>query len=181
MEPQTQTLFDSEPGDAITRREDEERARRGAHWFYWIAALSLVTSVIALVGGNWAFFASLGITQIIDALAVQALAPRIGEGVKLVAFVLDVLAAGLFALLGYFATKLNTWAFVAGMALYVLDALLFLGLVLLFGALSLQAFIVLAFHAYVLWNMFNGYKAAARLAASGGNTPPSPPPVATPV
>jgi hypothetical protein len=182
MEPHTQTLFDSAPSDAIERRQDEERTRRGAQWFYLIAALSLVTSVIALVGGNWAFFASLGITQIIDALAVHALAPRIGEGVKIVAFVLDVLAAGIFALMGFFASKRNTWAFVAGMALYLLDALLFIAVVLLLGAFSFQAFIVVAFHAYVLWSIYGGYKACARLAATGGgNSPPSPPPVATPV
>ena len=180
MEPQTQTLFDSEP-DAISRRQDEERATSGGRWFYWIAALSLVTSVISLVGGGWAFFASLGLTQIIDAVAVQVLAPRIGEGVKIVAFLFDVLAAGIFALMGYFATKRQTWAFVAGMVLYVLDAVVFLGFVTVFGAISLSAVIMAAFHAYVLWQVFNGYKACARLAASGGNMPPSPPPVATPV
>jgi len=38
-----------------------------------------------------------------------------------------------------------------------------------------------AFHAYVLWSIYGGYKAAARLGASGDNSPPSPPPVATPV
>lgn len=180
MDPQTQRLFDSEPDD-ISRRQDEERAKSGAHWFYWVAALSLLTSVVALLGGRWAFFASLGITQMIDAVAVQLLAPKIGEGVKLFAFVIDLIAAAIFGLLGYFATKRQTWAFVAGMALYVLDLLLFLGLAVLFGALSFQAFIVIAFHAYVLWNLFNGYKACARLAASGGNRPPSPPPYATPV
>lgn len=178
MEPQTQTLFGSEPND-ISRRQDEERTRSGAHWFYWVAALSLVTSIVALMGGRWAFFASLGITRIIDEVAVDGLAPRIGEGVKIVAFILDLLAAGIFALLGYFATKRQTWAFIVGMALYVIDAFLFIAVVLLFGTFSLQAFIVVAFHGYVLWHLFNGYKACARLAAPGGNTPP--PPFATPV
>lgn len=181
MEPQTQTLFGSEPSDNFTRREDEERAASGARWFYWIAALSLITSVISLVGGGWAFFASLGITQIIDALAVQLLAPRIGEGVKLVAFLLDLLAAGLFALMGYFASNRQTWAFVAGMVLYVLDAVVFLGFVLLFGTISLPTILMAAFHAYVLWSIYGGYKACARIPASGGDMPPAPPPVATPV
>ena len=181
MEPQNQTLFDSNRSDDISRREDEERVKSGSRWFYIIAALSLVTSVVSLVGGGWAFFASLGITQIIDAVAVQLLAPRIGEGVKIVAFLFDVLAAGIFALMGYFASNRKTWAFVAGMALYALDALVFLGFVLLFGEVSLPTVIMVAFHAYVLWQLYGGYKAAARLAASGDNSPPSPPPVATPV
>ena len=180
MEPQTQTLFDSEPGENIARREVEGRARRGAHWFYWIAALSLVTSVMSLVGGGWAFFASLGVTQIFDSIA-NALAARWGDSVKLVAFVFDVLAAGLFALTGYFATKRHAWAFVTGMALYLLDALLFMAVVLLFGDAPVRAFIVLAFHGYVLYSVYGGYKACARIPGVDRNLPTPPPPVATPV
>lgn len=181
MQPQTQTLFDSEPSDNISRRQDEQRMKSGAHWFYWVAALSLLTSIISLAGGRWAFFVSLGVTQIIDAIA-NALAARGSGSVKIVALAFDVLAAGIFALMGYFASKRHAWAFVVGMALYVLDALLLLALALLAGDLSFRTLIVIAFHAYVLWQVFNGYKACARLAASGGgNLPPSPPPVATPV
>ena len=55
--------------DAVERQQLEERMKSGANWFYWIAALSLVTSVISLVGGSWGFFVSLGVTQFIDALA----------------------------------------------------------------------------------------------------------------
>ncbi|HEV7892645.1 MAG TPA: hypothetical protein VGP08_18675 [Pyrinomonadaceae bacterium] len=182
MEPQTQTLFDSQPSDNISRRQDEQHVKSGANWFYLIAGLSLVTSIISLVGGGWAFFVSLGITQIIDSFA-NALTARWGGGsVKIVAFLFDVLAAGAFALMGYFASKRQTWAFLVGMVLYALDALVFLGLILVFDSLSLSAFIMVAFHAYVLWKLFSGYAASARLVASGGgNLPPSPPPVATPV
>jgi hypothetical protein len=181
MEPQMQTLFNSEPSEPFVSRHDLDRAKSGARWFYWIAALSLVTSVIALVGGNWAFFASLGITQIIDAVAVYGLAPRIGEGVKIVAFLFDVLAAGLFALMGYFAAKHHGWAFIVGMALYLLDALMFLAVSLLLQAPFFQAFIVVAFHAYVLWSIYGGYKASTRIPEAARNSPPPPPPVATPV
>ena len=115
MEPQTQTLFDSQPSDNISRRQDAERVKSGANWFYVIAGLSLVTSIISLVGGGWAFFVSLGITQFFDAVA-NALAARWGSGsVKIVAFLFDVLAAGTFALMGYFASKRRTWAFLVGM------------------------------------------------------------------
>ena len=179
MEPQTETLFDSELGD-IARREDEARATTGARWFYWIAALSLLTSIISLVGGGWAFFVSLGVTQIIDGIA-NALAARVGGSVKVIALAFDLFAAGIFALMGYFASKRHAWAFVLGMALYVLDALLLLGLAVLAGDFSFRTLIFLAFHAYVLWKIFDGYKASARLAASGDNSSPSPPPVATPV
>lgn len=179
MTPQTQTLFTQagDDGSSLLRHQLAQRAKSGAHWFYWIAALSLVTSIISLAGGRWGFFASLGVTQFFDAVAAQALAPRVGEGVKVVAFAFDLFAVGVFAALGYFAAKRQTWAFVVGMTLYLLDALLFLAL--LFLAQSFQGLLVLAFHAYVLYSIFGGYKACARLAETGGDVPP--PPVATPV
>jgi hypothetical protein len=48
--------------DPVARHQLEERMKSGANWFYWIAALSLVTSVISLAGGTWGFFVSLGVT-----------------------------------------------------------------------------------------------------------------------
>jgi hypothetical protein len=46
-----------------------QRHKSGANWFYWIAGLSLATSLIALGGGSWGFLISLGTTQVIDGLA----------------------------------------------------------------------------------------------------------------
>lgn len=154
------------PYDSVERQQLEHRMKSGANWFYWIAALSLITSIISLAGGGWAFLVSLGITQFIDAVA-NGVAANWGVGFKAVALVFDLVAAGLFALLGYFASvKRQQWAFVAGMALYTLDALL-CGLVgLWFG---------LAFHAYVLYNLFGGYKASAALAELDKQTPPPAP------
>src|SRR6478672_6161125 len=45
------------------------RVRAGAKWFYWIAALSLVNSLVAIFGGQFHFVVGLGITSIVDALA----------------------------------------------------------------------------------------------------------------
>src|SRR5215207_10468089 len=155
------------PQDSVERYQLEQRMKSGAHWFYWIAALSLVTSIISLSGSNWAFLVSLGVTQLIDAVAKEV-ATQGGGGFKVVAFVFDLVAAGLFALLGYFAVKRHQWAFVAGMALYGLDALV-CGLVgLWFG---------LAFHAYVLFSIYGGYKASTALAELDQHAPPPPAPV----
>jgi hypothetical protein len=154
------------PQDSVEHYQLEQRMKSGAHWFYWIAALSLVTSIISLVGGGWAFLVSLGVTQFIDAVANGA-AAKWGTGFKAVALVFDLVAAGLFALLGYFAVKRQQWAFVAGMALYVLDALLCALVGLWFGLL---------FHAYVLYNLFGGYKACAALAELDQHAPPPPAP-----
>ena len=155
------------PYDSAERQQLEQRLKSGGSWFYWIAALSLVTSIISLMGSGWAFLVSLGVTQFIDAVA-NHVAPDWGVGFKAVAFGFDLLAAGLFALLGYFANKRHEWAFVAGMALYGLDALL-CGLVGLW--------LGLAFHAYVLYNLFGGYKACSRLAELDQQAPPVPEPV----
>src|SRR5216117_2936789 len=37
--------------------------KSGASWFYWIAGLSLINSIVAFTGGQWAFLFGLGITQ----------------------------------------------------------------------------------------------------------------------
>jgi hypothetical protein len=154
------------PFDSVARQQLERRARSGAHWFYWIAALSLVTSVISLAGGGWGFLVSLGITQFIDAVA-NGVAAQWGTGFKVVALVFDLVAAGVFALLGYFAVKRQQWAFVAGMALYALDALLCALVGLWFG---------LIFHAYALYSIYGGYKATAALAELDKQAPRPPAP-----
>lgn len=150
--------------------------KSGAHWFYWIAALSFITSIIVLTGNNWGFLVSLGVTQFVDAVATAA-APRAGNSVKITALVFDVIAAGLFALIGYFASKRYSWVFIVGMALYALDALI---LVLVMES----PWLGLAFHAFALYSMFSGYRACARLAemdreaALAGVAPDAPRPAA---
>ena len=153
------------PYDSVERQQLEQRMKSGANWFYWIAALSLVTSIISLAGGNWAFLVSLGVTQLVDAVANVG-ADRVGWGVKVVALVFDLVAAGLFALLGMFAGKRQTWAFVVGMVLYLLDALV---------CLFIGFWLGLAFHAFALYSIFGGYKAGARLAELDKHTPPPAP------
>ena len=142
------------PFDSAERVRTEARAKYGASWFYWIAALSFITSLIALAGSKWGFLASLGVTQIITAVA-NALAERGAGAAKVVALVFDVLASGVFVLLGYFAMKRHSWAFIVGLVLYVLDALLFI---------VARIWLGLAFHAYVTYCLFNGYRACSRLA-----------------
>ena len=151
--------------DPVTRQQLEARAATGARTFYWVAALSLVTSIVSLAGGTWAFLVSLGVTQLVDAVANVG-AERLGVGVKIVALVFDVAAAGLFALFGYFAGKRHTWAFVVGMALYALDALV---------CALIGFWLGLAFHAFALYSMYGGYRAAASLSEMERFAPPPAP------
>ena len=97
----------------------------------------------------------MGITQIIDGIALEV-EKNSGDIARIVAFALDVIAASVFALFGFLSKKGRRWAFVTGMVLYVLDAMLFL---------IAKDFLCIAFHAFALYCIFNGFKASTALKA----------------
>jgi hypothetical protein len=134
----------------------ENQCKSGANWFYWIAALSLVNSMVQAFGGTFGFVVGLGVTQVFDAVgrAAAETGGSVGTAVRGAAFVLDLFAAGVFALFGFLAGKRMGWAFVVGMALYALDGLLFL---LVGDILSI------AFHAFALVGIFVGLRAQRAL------------------
>lgn len=122
-------------------------AKRGANWFYWIAGLSLINSIVAISGGQWHFVLGLGITEITDAFH--------NPQARIVGYFIDLLVLGFFLMCGYFAGKLQKWAFIMGMSFYLLDA----GIMLL-----AQDWLGFAFHVYALiciWRGFSFVKAAA--------------------
>ena len=146
-----------------------QRSKSGARWFFWIAALSMGTSLLALSGSGVAFFLSLGITQFIDGLA-KGLAANLGDSVRVIGLILNILVAGVFVLIGWLALKRHLWSFVVGMVLFALDALLLL---------AFQVWISFVFHAVVIYWIFNGYQAGRRLSALEAEmrsaAPPPPP------
>jgi hypothetical protein len=131
--------------------------KSGANWFYWIAGLSLINSLIFFFGGNWSFFAGLGITQVIDAIVDQITQGGGFSAIKIIAFAIDVIIAGAFVLCGLWANKFQTWAFIVGMILYLLDGLLIL---------ILGAYLSAAFHAFALYMIFRGFSAARQINTS---------------
>ena len=126
--------------------ELDRRVKSGGSWFYWIAGLSLINSIVAFSGSDGGFIVGLSITQVIDAILNGS-----GGSAKVIALVLDVIAAGIFALFGVFACKRHVWAFFVGMGIYVLDTLL---------TVLTQYWLGVAFHAWVLFSLFIGVKAA---------------------
>ena len=48
-----------------------QQGANGANWFYWIAGLSLINSVITLVGGKISFVLGLAVTGITDQMAMR--------------------------------------------------------------------------------------------------------------
>ncbi len=135
----------------------EQQFRSGANWFYWIAGLSALNTIISRVGGSMNFFFGLGITQVLDAFAV-AVHTQVGEQVGMIVGLallgLTVGVIGLFILLGWLARGRRKWPFIVGMVLYSLDALIFL---------LAQDYLSLAFHAFGLIWFFNGLCAIKKL------------------
>jgi hypothetical protein len=146
------------------------QSNSGANWFLWIAGLSLINSLISLASGRLSFLVGLGVTQLIDGFAA-GVAEQLGgaNAVKVIALFLDLIVAGFFVGLGLFARKQHTWAFVMGMVIYALDALIFI---------LFQGWLSVLFHAYVLYRLYQGFAANNKLktlqaeAAVAGNSQP---------
>ena len=123
--------------------------RSGASWFYWVAGLSLVNTVMALAGSSFRFIFGLGVTQLISEFGSQ-----LGTAGQGVALVLDLLAAGVLVLFGVFSHKGHSWAFIIGIILFALDGIIFL---------LEQDWLGVGFHAFVLFCLVRGFIACREL------------------
>lgn len=146
MEDQDKKVFED-------RLKMENQLKSGANWFFWIAGLSIINSLILLSGGKWSFIIGLGITQVIDAIGIE-LAKGAGIVGTIFIFFFDVFVAGIFITLGILSRKTYRWAFLVGMILYAMDGLLFL---------FVQDFLSIGFHAFALFCIYGGFKASKKL------------------
>ena len=137
----------------MLRLQLEQRARIGAGWFVWVAGLSMANSLVSSFGGSIRFIFGLGISQIVDAMAHQA-----GSTGVVLDLIINGFVAGIFVLLWNFARKGQKWAFLVGMGLYALDGLILIPFKDILG---------LAFHAYALFRIYQGFQAASQLEAVG--------------
>ena len=154
--------------DEAKEVSDSEKLRRacrsGAKWFYWIAGLSVVNSILQLAGGAISFVIGLAITQVIAAIArgvTEGAEPGLARAVRLLAFVLALALAGLFVWCGWHASRQRGWAFVTGMLVYGLDGLL----CLLFGD-----WMSFSFHVFALFFVWAGYSSMRKLHAIEAQT-----------
>jgi len=134
---------------AVSKMVTAARARAGAKWFYWIAGLSMINSIVVMTGGNFHFVVGLGVTSVVDVLA-----KHVGSAGSVLDIIINGCVAGVFVLFGTFAVKAQKWAFLVGMTLYGFDGLLLLGV---------KDFLGVAFHAYVLFALYRGYTAATQV------------------
>jgi len=135
--------------DRSEKMKIENKLKSGANWFFWIAGLSFINSILFLCRGKWNFIVGLGITQFVDVIGLE-LVKSIGNAAYIIACALSAIAAGIFIFLGIFARKKCTWAFVAGMLAYALDGQVFL---------LVQDYLGVGFHIFVLFLIAGGFKA----------------------
>lgn len=136
----------------------QQRGLSGANWFFWIAGLSLVNSVILLSGSNTYFVIGLGVTLVADLFA-NAMAqehPQVATVVTAVAFGFDLVVALVVVLFGWLARKRFQSIYALGMFLYLLD-----------GAVYVWAedWMSVAFHAFALFCMWSGFSSFRQLNA----------------
>jgi len=152
------------PG-AMQQAIAEKQTQSGGDWFFWIAGFSVINSVLAQFNASIHFVIGLGMTEVFDSGTLG-----IPKGA---AVALDILAAAFYVLYGFFARKGARWAFIVGSLFYILD-----GLLLLAG----KDWLAVAFHAYALFRIFQGFQAAQQLSvlrkqsagfAATGYVPPS--------
>jgi hypothetical protein len=147
-------------GDAVRLQCQalQQRGQNGANWFFWIAALSLVNSVILLSGSTVHFVIGLGVTFMADliAKAVGDNNPNAATLVKGAAFCFDLAVALVVVLFGWLARSRYQVMFAIGMFLYLLDGLVYV---------LVQDWMSVGFHAFALFCMWNGFTAYRQLNA----------------
>ena len=138
-------------GQDFARYQLLQRRNTGGAWFYWIAGASVLNSVLYAARIDWALFIGLGITQLIDGLAI-ALSGTVRTPVY--AIIIDVLVAAGFFLFGRAARAGRLGIFAVGIVLYALDGLIFIWA---------EDWLALAFHGFVVFGLINGWRAARAL------------------
>ncbi len=124
-----------------------EPIHRGANWFYWIVGLSLVNVGLAVAEADRHFLVGVAMAEIATGLITEVDA---STTYQVIGGVLIFIILGAFLLIGRKAHKPSKIAFIIGMVLYGLDGIIYL---------AFSDFLSAAFHGYVIYNFWTGYKA----------------------
>lgn len=144
---------------------DQERVERklrlesqyinGAGWFYWIAGLSIINTLVILFNGSLSFISGLGITQIIDGMSYM-MRDVYGNGIIYFGIAIDLIIILVFAVLGFLSHRRKSWAMIVGVILYGLDTLTFL---------VVTDYLSIGFHILAIYSIIKGIQAGNRLRA----------------
>ena len=135
----------------------ENQIKGGTSWFFWIAGLSLLNSIIFFTGGSITFVIGLGATQFIDGFVsalIEDIGSEAGTIIRVIGFGVDFLFAGIFAVFGILGRKKFRWAVIAGMVLYGLDGLI---------SLAFGDWLSIIFHGLALFGLWKGQNAIKEL------------------
>ena len=142
------------------------RAKGGINWFYWVAGLSIINTIIFVTGRMPNYFLGLGVVQLVDInAAAVANGTEIAPLMRWVAGAMDLLLASIFLLFGYRGQRSYRSWIVAGIALYALDGLIFLVFSVWLGVI---------FHAFVIYSLVRGLRAMDELKRIGPPREPAP-------
>ena len=133
----------------ITEPNKVREMQLGANWFYWVAILAVLNSIIVWYFGVPSQFFGLGVTQYVDAHMVAA-GP---ESQRLTGLALNAGIAVVLAAFGFLTRKGGDFAFILGMFLYFFDSIV---------ALGYRDFFGFGFHMFALFFMFKGLLASRR-------------------
>ncbi len=133
----------------------ERSIRGGGSWFYWIAAMTLINTISAQLKISGHFVIGAFATQLFDYLAVGGKHAVI----KIIMIGLSLFITGIYAAMGVFSLKKQTWAFITGLVLYALDTLLMFAVVKLSGGSLRSILFSIVFHAWALYGIVIGLKA----------------------
>jgi hypothetical protein len=155
----------SQAGAALAVAALRRRVKAGANSFYFLAALSLINSIVSAVGLNLTFVFGLSISQIVDGMAAGLAdnRPDLAIFAKVAALIVSIIISGIFAAFGFFGGQGRKWAFLVGMFLYFLDGVLLLVLLVWLGSGQVEDWIGLAVHLYFLWSLWRGLQVVNQL------------------
>ena len=127
---------------AVNDPAQEARIRSGASWFYWVAALSVINSILLMTNVGFGFAVGLGLTTITD-VAFAAM-PVVALGISAV-------CSAVIAMFGWFSIKGHAWAFIVGLLVLLLDT----GLCVI-----IKSWMSVAFHVWAIVSIFMAFRAS---------------------
>ena len=131
----------------------ESQFANGASWFYWIAGLTLINTIVSIFNGSYNFVSGLGITQIIDGI-FYVLKDYFGNHIVYLGAAIDLIFVAIFFVLGILAHKKMVWSMILGTVLYGIDILSFL---------FVTDYLSIAFHALAIFSIIKGIQASKKL------------------
>ena len=133
----------------IEEVENVAKLNNGSQWFLWIFGLSAINTLILYFGGQVSFIFGLGITQIFEGIYIG----MFGE-FNLLGVIISIAISGIFAVIWYFSKNLSKPAFIIGMIIYGIDALILL---------AFQDWLSFGVHLYALFMIFKGFQSINEL------------------